>query len=72
MIEALSLKVVQAAKALLGAGITSLLVAEKAPSLLLGMAAALVLLVTLLMVGLAVSLVLEVPSSRARPTPSSL
>lgn len=72
MIEVLVLKMVLVAKAFLGLGKATLLVAGKTPLLLLGVAATLALLVTLSMVGLAVvlSLVVGVPLSRARSTSS--
>lgn len=63
MIEALLLKTVVVAKALLGLG--------KVPFLVLGVAAILALLLMLPVAGLAVllSLVVGAPSSRARPIP---
>ncbi len=56
MIEAISLKVLLIAKALVGAGKVSLLWATKAPVFLAGVVAVSVLLVTMVLVGVAVAL----------------
>ena len=69
MVEAILLKILLIAKALLGAGKVPLLWATKAPVFLVGVVLVSVVLVTMLLVGLAVTLLLVFGSWAGAPLP---